>query len=105
MGASQKQKDRILARETHNERVKESFKVAKEIVTDPINDLIVSDYAKIDKTIDELDKTSKDYPVLVQALKMLKHEVPRNYAIHKDYVSRIQDEINLILGQNTSNNI
>jgi len=100
----EKERQRILAQPTHKARVKESFKVAKDVVTTPISNRIQADIDRINKEIYALDKKDKEYGQKKDKLQKLLHNVASNYAIKKEVVVKIQDEINKILGVNRSDN-
>jgi len=100
-----KEAQRILAQKTHKEQVKESFEVAKEIVTQPIGSQIQKDFDLIADAIQNLDKSDKLYGQKKNQLQGLVQKVASKYAISKQSVVDVQEELNKILGANTSNTI
>jgi len=99
---TQKHKDRILSYTDPKDRVKASFEVSKEITTNILHEQIKNDYRLIDEAIHNLNIRDPDMAVKKEQLIELKKDVPNRYAIPKAEVFKVQEEINKILGQNTS---
>jgi hypothetical protein len=90
---------RINEKETHKERVSESFKIAKEELTDQASNFIAQDYKAINDAIDSLDTKDLLFPKKKYELQQLKKDVPKKYAISKGAVEELQEIINKILAQ------
>jgi hypothetical protein len=87
---------------TKEERVKISFKWGKTVLTKAVSDSIRSDYDAINDAIENLDKKDKLFPKKKHELIQLKKSVPKGYGITKAQKEELQDLINEILGQNSS---
>ena len=98
-----KYKDRILSKETHRERVLESFKVGKELTTDRISQKIREDYKRINESIDSLDNNDPNLTLKVVSLQNLRKNVSKQYSISKREIINLQDLINDILAEKNSN--
>lgn len=73
-------------------------------ITEDIHKLIEEDYKTINKALDSLDHSAKDFPENKQKLLQLKKEVRNKYALPKEIRTKIIDDINRLLGINSSDN-